>query len=885
MMADFFQWQLDFTLFFTGLAFIFFGFTFFLIYQIEKKEPAWKYLISFGILRGIYYWLVLVQSLYFDHVFLDYFIIGLNIVSFALLFEFGRKGLKECKKHLGAWIYVPILGLFISGYFLGGMLLLDTVLHFTLSFFGCLLTGLYFWCFSSKKRMEKIYVRLIAVSFLMYGISQFIVDEDLFIHQVGFPIYIVRNLFAFFIFLFAWFQYDAYLKRDTIARGLELKKNKRQQNIITLILLLPVVYISGFFFLNFLGDWAKQELRSESSAVVAVVAEGFQSTTLVAKNMSSILSFSPELAGLFVSGQTNTESANVILDQCNYVLGNSVCYVMNTEGMVMASSNRFAVDSFLGKNYAFRPYFTQAIEKGVGEYFAIGVTSNIPGYYASHAIKDKENKVIGVVVVKINLNEIEQILSSYEHICFASPEGVIFLSGDSSLHGKTLRSLSESEKQFIRKNQQFGSSQFEPLFEVMPLKESVIRWEDKVLYVNQKGVNGEGWQVVYFHPAQKIYHYRLFGILLILLFYIFVIATLVTFQMIKRSAIFAYFASVIYTSQDAVIGKNLNGEIQTWNAGAEQMYGYSRDEIRGKTIDVLLPETERLKNKRIWVRTLRGENVENLEMKHVNKKGELFDVSVTVSPIKDVDGIMIGVSYVVRDVSRAKQLEKMRTEFISIASHQLRTPLTGIKWFSELLLNGRVGVLKKEQKEYIQQIADSNQRMIDLVNDLLEVSHIDEVGKFTMQKKPENFSLLLKEIVDQIHVSTKPNEIQIHLDEGCKKKIMLTVDAMKIQQVLQNLLNNAIKFSHPNGVVQLTCKKEKTQLIYAIQDHGVGIPAHQQARVFEKFFRADNAVDAGAGTGLGLYIAKSIVEAHGGKIWFESEEGKGTTFYFSLPLS
>lgn len=882
-MLDFFQWQMDFILFFSGLSFVFFGFTFLLIYQIEKKESAWKFLVSFGILRGIYYWLLLVGVLLVDHVLLNIFIVALDLLSFGLLFEFGRRGFQKKNFHLGVWIYLPIVFLFLFGSLIGGLRSLDIILHLTLSFFGCMLTGLYFWSHTSKKGVEKMYVRPIAILFWMYGISQFIVNDSHFLQQTGFPIHLLRNFLAFFVFLFAWFQYISFLKRDTMSRGTVQKKEKRWQDIFLLILLLPVVYFFTFFFLNFLGGQAKAELRNESRAIVSVAAESFQNTILVAKNMVSMLSFFPEFEEIFNSNQQYAGLVNGMLDRCADVLGNSVCYLMDTKGTTIASSNRFAADSFLGKNYAFRPYFTQSIEKGFGEYFALGVTSNIPGYYASRAITDAQNTVVGVLVVNINLDEIEQILQAYNHICLVSPDGIVFLSGDPTLDGGALVSLPESKKQSLHKSQQFGSSEFKPLFQEFPTKDSVIQWEKKAVYVSQKDVNGDGWSVVYFHPAQKIFYYRLFGIVLILLFYIFVITIRVIFQMIKRSAIFSYFASVIYASQDAVIGTKLNGEIETWNEGAKRMYGYSDKDIIGNMFYRLLPENTQEKHKKILEQIRQGKVIENFEMQHINQQGGLFDVSVSISPIKDVEELIVGIAFVVRDISRVKQLEKMRTEFISIASHQLRTPLTGIKWFSELLLGGRVGVLKKEQKEYIEQISESNQRMINLVNDLLEVSHIDEVGKFKIQKKRQDFSVLLKEIVEQARVSTDSKKIQIRLEETCKAKTVLTVDAVKIQQVLQNLLSNAIKFSHVGGVVQLTCKKEKDQLIYAIQDHGIGIPAHQQARVFEKFFRADNAVDAGAGTGLGLYIAKSIVEAHGGKIWFESEEGKGTTFYFSLP--
>ena len=880
---------MDFILFFTGLAFFFFGFTFLLIYQIEKKEHSWKFLASFGILRGIYQWLLLVQWMYFHHAVLSAAIIGLDILSFVLLFEFGRRGLREGKKPSrmwGLWMYVPLILLFAYAFFAGGGHILDTVLHLTVSLLACLLAGIYFWHYAAKRGMEKMFMHPIAVLFVLYGASQFFIDEKAFAVLTGFPIHLVYNVLAFLIFLFAWLQYLAFLKHDIFSQQTETKTLSRTQKILSFLVLVPIVYVISFFFLNFLGSLAKMELKNESNAIVSVASENFKHVMITAKNTVSLLVSFPEFVEILSETSSgNVDQASIVLDQCSVVSIDGVCYIMNTDGVVIASSNRFAPDSFMGKNYAFRPYFTEAMQDKPGEYFALGVTSNIPGYYAAHAIKNVRQKIVGVAVVKINLNAIEDVLHTYQHMCFVSPEGVVFLSGDPRFKGNTFLPLSESEKQTLVKRQQFGSSTFQPLFETYPLKDTVMRSDKDVVYVTSAQINGGGWSVVYFHGAQKIYQYRLFGIVLILLFYIFIIASLIILQMLKRNAIFAYFASVIYASQDAVIGKKLNGEIEVWNEGAERLYGYTSKEMIGKTCDVLHPTNERDHEKTMMERIRQGGAIENFEMQHLNKKGELIDVSVSMSPIKDVNDEIVGVSLVVRDISRAKKLEKMKAEFVSIASHQLRTPLTGIKWFSELLLNGRVGGLKNAQKEYVKQIAESNQRMINLVNDLLEVSHIDAEGKFVMHKKQEDFSEILEQVVEQLSVMQKTKHVHIRLGKTCKSKILLTIDSIKIQQVLQNLLFNAIKFSHENGIIDISCNKEKKQLVCSIRDRGIGIPAQQQARIFEKFFRADNSVDAGGGTGLGLFIAKSVVEAHGGKIWFESEEGKGTTFFLSLPLA
>jgi len=236
------------------------------------------------------------------------------------------------------------------------------------------------------------------------------------------------------------------------------------------------------------------------------------------------------------------------------------------------------------------------------------------------------------------------------------------------------------------------------------------------------------------------------------------------------------------------------------------------------------------------------------------------------------------------DITKSKELERAKSEFVSVASHQLRTPLTGIKWFSELLLNGKAGILNSEQKDYIKQVFISNDRMIKLVDDLLDVSHIDDSGKFRILLAKDNFSSIIKEVVDQQKNLAKEKNIKIKLGAGCLKKTLLKIDRVKIEQAMQNILNNSIKYSPNGGTISVDCQEENSNFVCSFKDKGIGIPAHQQHRVFEKFFRADNVITIGSGTGLGLYIAKFIMEGHYGKIWFESKENKGTTFYISLPI-
>lgn len=255
---------------------------------------------------------------------------------------------------------------------------------------------------------------------------------------------------------------------------------------------------------------------------------------------------------------------------------------------------------------------------------------------------------------------------------------------------------------------------------------------------------------------------------------------------------------------------------------------------------------------------------------------------ITAAPVKNSQNQPEFIFEIFKDIMQVKEVDRTKTDFISLASHQLRTPLSALRWFSQMLLSGDAGELNNEQKEFVQNVSDSADRMVALVNSLLNVSRI-ESGRLIINPKPTNLRGLIEKIVEEQKIKADERKIKlaVSVDQTLPE---INIDPKLIDEVYSNLLSNAIKYTSEGGEIKIIVSEAQTNIISQISDNGVGIPQENQSKIFQKFFRGDNAIKlAPDGNGLGLHLVKAIVETSGGEIWFNSAIGKGTSFYFSLP--
>ena len=236
-----------------------------------------------------------------------------------------------------------------------------------------------------------------------------------------------------------------------------------------------------------------------------------------------------------------------------------------------------------------------------------------------------------------------------------------------------------------------------------------------------------------------------------------------------------------------------------------------------------------------------------------------------------------------------KEIDRKKTEFVSLASHQLRTPLSTISWYAEMLSESGVGVPHaeqvKKQKKYLDEVIRGNKRMIALVNALLNVSRL-ELGTFYINPEKKNIGTVLDATIHGVEHQIKEKNLKLNKKYSVKTSPTFNIDPNLVRIIFENLLSNAVKYTPDGGAITVSMRKNKHSVVVEVSDTGMGIPKKQQAMVFKKLFRADNVRELGKeGTGLGLYIIKSILDSSGGEIKFVSKENKGTSFFVSLPLS
>lgn len=333
--------------------------------------------------------------------------------------------------------------------------------------------------------------------------------------------------------------------------------------------------------------------------------------------------------------------------------------------------------------------------------------------------------------------------------------------------------------------------------------------------------------------------------------------------------------AVINNFTDGLLVIDKENKVELMSPAIKNLFKEKEDNILGKNIF-------KINSKKIDLKPLKEilkQKKEIFRKEAELENGIFWEISTSRFDFGEKKGMLI----VLHDVSRDRLVEKMKTEFVSIAAHQLRTPLSAIKWSLKMILDGDVGNINKDQKELLEKTYSSNERMIGLINDLLNVTRIEE-GRFLYKPEKMQIEGIIVNVVQECEEIIKMKKVNVKFEKSKKMLPPVIIDEEKMSLAVQNLLDNSLKYTPEKGSIVISLEQKKDDIVFKIKDTGVGIPVDQHERIFTKFFRGSNVIKLETeGSGLGLYTTKNIIESHQGKIWFESEEGKGTTFYFSIP--
>ena len=343
------------------------------------------------------------------------------------------------------------------------------------------------------------------------------------------------------------------------------------------------------------------------------------------------------------------------------------------------------------------------------------------------------------------------------------------------------------------------------------------------------------------------------------------------------------FQKAVDSSTEAVSITKPDGTIIYVNPAWVTLNGYTVQDAIGRNPRILKDAATRPEVfPAMWEKISAGLTYHSEDIVNKRKDGSIYLAELSIYPISEGEQTLFYVS-ICQDISLRKEIDRAKSEFVSLASHQLRTPLSAILWYSEMLLSKYVGVLNEKQRQYVEEIYAGNLRMVELVNALLNVSRL-ELGTFAIEPKAVNLVEICQSVLTELEPSIAEKQ-QVVERNFANAPSVYQGDPNLLRIIFQNFLSNSVKYTQAGGTIAVEISTYQNMLYVRVSDNGYGIPKSQHTKMFQKFFRADNVRQKDTeGTGLGMYIVKAIVETSGGQLSFESEENKGTTFHIFLPL-
>lgn len=658
--------------------------------------------------------------------------------------------------------------------------------------------------------------------------------------------------------------------------------------------------VTGWLLTGFLGRVAEKEFKAGTDREAHLIASSLHEHLSDTENAAKALGQSEQLGDALTSGSsTDMEGVNRLLDRYKSNFEMSHCFLMDRSGLTVASSNRNKHDSFIGKSFASRPYFTGAAAGRLTTYFALGLLTGERGYFAAAPVVNSSGTITGVVAVKRNIAPVAEFFRKYTHAFLVSPEGVIFISSKEELLYKALWPVDEKKRAELLATGQLGSISFEPLLKAEPRTGTYVRFENEEHFVLRLPFGNDGWTLVLMEDPGIVSSYRIFGIVLTV---VLVLLLLLFFKVLlyKDKSLEATrnllksrddWKLTFDTVPDLIAIIDPNYRILSINRAMAERLGISQQEAVGRRCYELLHGTMEPFSSCPHQKMLDSGRTES-EPRF--EKSLNADFIITAAPILAEDGTIESSIYVMHDVTEMKRLGEEANRINNLESIGLLSG--GLAHDFNNVLNIIYGNIT-----FVKMLAEGNSALVEPLTDAEEAcERAKQLGlrlqAFSQGGAPLIESITLPAIIeDTAGVLFKDSHVS-HIISAADDLLPLEADPRQIRQLFENLLTNAKDAMPDGGTVKVdieNCEVDAKNgqslrsgpyVCITIQDDGSGIPEVNLPKIFDPYFSTKDTYSQ-RGMGLGLSICHAITKRHNGQISVESSVGIGTRVTLYLPSS